>query len=57
MLLEQDMTGAALLEAITGMLKDREKLTEMSARARTFAHPQAAARIAQMVAGLASSSH
>jgi UDP-N-acetylglucosamine:LPS N-acetylglucosamine transferase len=51
------MTGAALLEAITGMLKDREKLTEMSARARTFAHPQAAARIAQMVAGLASSSH
>ena len=28
----------------------------MAARARTFAHPQAAARIAEMVAGLASAS-
>jgi UDP-N-acetylglucosamine--N-acetylmuramyl-(pentapeptide) pyrophosphoryl-undecaprenol N-acetylglucosamine transferase len=56
MLLEQDMTGPALLEALSGLLKDREKLSQMSACARTFAHPQAAARIAEMVAGLASSS-
>ena len=55
MLLEQDMTGAALLEKLSGLLKSQERLSEMSARARTFAHPQAAARIAEMVAGLAKS--
>ena len=54
MLLEQEMTGAALVEALLGLLKNREKLSEMAVRARTFAHPQAAARIAEMVAGLAS---
>jgi UDP-N-acetylglucosamine:LPS N-acetylglucosamine transferase len=56
MLLEQDMSAAKLLETITGLLGDREKLGEMALRARTFAHPQAAARIARMVADLASSS-
>jgi UDP-N-acetylglucosamine--N-acetylmuramyl-(pentapeptide) pyrophosphoryl-undecaprenol N-acetylglucosamine transferase len=56
MLLEQDMSAAKLLETITSLLKDREKLTEMAVRARTFAHPQAAARIAEMVDELASSS-
>ena len=56
MLLEQDMTATALLAALSGLLKDREKLSEMSASARAFAHPEAAARIAEMVAGLASSS-
>jgi UDP-N-acetylglucosamine--N-acetylmuramyl-(pentapeptide) pyrophosphoryl-undecaprenol N-acetylglucosamine transferase len=56
MLLEQDMTGDTLLAALSGLLRDREKLSEMSARARTFAHPQAAARIAEMVAALAASS-
>jgi UDP-N-acetylglucosamine--N-acetylmuramyl-(pentapeptide) pyrophosphoryl-undecaprenol N-acetylglucosamine transferase len=54
MLLEQDMTGSALLAALSGLLKDRTQLSAMSARARTFAHPSAAARIAQMVATLAS---
>jgi UDP-N-acetylglucosamine--N-acetylmuramyl-(pentapeptide) pyrophosphoryl-undecaprenol N-acetylglucosamine transferase len=53
LLLEKDMTADALLQALTGLLTNREKLTEMSARARTFAHPRAAARIAEMVAGLA----
>jgi UDP-N-acetylglucosamine--N-acetylmuramyl-(pentapeptide) pyrophosphoryl-undecaprenol N-acetylglucosamine transferase len=57
MLLEQDMSAPKLLETITSLLGDREKLAEMAARARTFAHPQAAARIAGMVAELASSSH
>jgi UDP-N-acetylglucosamine--N-acetylmuramyl-(pentapeptide) pyrophosphoryl-undecaprenol N-acetylglucosamine transferase len=57
MLLEQDMNGAALLAALSGLLKHRQELSEMSERARTFAHPQAAARIAEMVAVLASSSH
>src|SRR6202050_3908437 len=57
MLLEQDMTGAALLAALSGLLKNREALSEMSIRARTFRHPRAAARIAEIVAGLASSSH
>ena len=56
MLLEQDMSAAKLLETITSLLGDREKLGEMAVRARTFAHPQAAARIAAMVVELASSS-
>jgi UDP-N-acetylglucosamine--N-acetylmuramyl-(pentapeptide) pyrophosphoryl-undecaprenol N-acetylglucosamine transferase len=56
MLLEQDMSAATLLKTITSLLSDREKLSAMAAHARTFAHPQAAARIAGMVAELASSS-
>ena len=53
LLLEQDMTELTLLDALIGLLNDREKLREMAARARTFAHPQAAARIAEMAAALA----
>jgi UDP-N-acetylglucosamine--N-acetylmuramyl-(pentapeptide) pyrophosphoryl-undecaprenol N-acetylglucosamine transferase len=56
MLLEQDMSAAKLLETVTSLLSDREKLGEMAIRARTFAYPQAAARIAAMVVKLASSS-
>jgi UDP-N-acetylglucosamine--N-acetylmuramyl-(pentapeptide) pyrophosphoryl-undecaprenol N-acetylglucosamine transferase len=56
MLLEHEMTAPTLQEALSGLLKNREKLSAMAASARTFAHPQAAARIAKMVAGLASSS-
>ena len=55
MLLEQQMTAERLLSTLSGLLSDPDKLQEMAARARTFAHPQAAARIAEMVAGLASS--
>ncbi len=54
MLVEQDMTDARLLDALSGLLGNPGRLQEMSARARTFAYPQAAARIAEMVAGLAS---
>jgi UDP-N-acetylglucosamine--N-acetylmuramyl-(pentapeptide) pyrophosphoryl-undecaprenol N-acetylglucosamine transferase len=53
MLLEQEMTALRLLEALTNLLSDQGKLQQMAVRARTFAHPQAAARIAEMVAALA----
>jgi UDP-N-acetylglucosamine--N-acetylmuramyl-(pentapeptide) pyrophosphoryl-undecaprenol N-acetylglucosamine transferase len=55
MLLEQDMTDARLLDTLSGLLSNPSKLQEMATRARTFAYPRAAARIAEMVAGLASS--
>jgi UDP-N-acetylglucosamine--N-acetylmuramyl-(pentapeptide) pyrophosphoryl-undecaprenol N-acetylglucosamine transferase len=55
MLLEQDMTDARLLDALSGLLSNPGRLQEMAAHARTFAFPRAAARIAEMVAGLASS--
>jgi UDP-N-acetylglucosamine--N-acetylmuramyl-(pentapeptide) pyrophosphoryl-undecaprenol N-acetylglucosamine transferase len=55
MLLEQEMTAARLLDELSGLLKNRQKLQEMSASARGFAHPQAAARIAEVVSALASS--
>ena len=53
MLLEQDMTGPKLLDALSSLLRNREQLYSMATQARTFAHPQAAARIAEMVAALA----
>ena len=53
MLLEKDMTAAVLLEALTHLLTSRHELRDMSTRARAFAHPGAAARIAEMVAALA----
>jgi UDP-N-acetylglucosamine--N-acetylmuramyl-(pentapeptide) pyrophosphoryl-undecaprenol N-acetylglucosamine transferase len=56
MLLEQDMTEASLLDTLTGLLSHPGTLQEMATRARTFAYPQAAARIAEMVAGLVASS-
>ncbi len=55
MLLEQDMTAAALLESLKGLLGNPGKLQQMAAAARTYAHPGAAAKIAGMVAQLASS--
>jgi UDP-N-acetylglucosamine--N-acetylmuramyl-(pentapeptide) pyrophosphoryl-undecaprenol N-acetylglucosamine transferase len=54
MLLEQEMTATALLDRLTGLLGNPDRLHEMATSARTFAHPQAAARIAEMVAALAS---
>jgi UDP-N-acetylglucosamine--N-acetylmuramyl-(pentapeptide) pyrophosphoryl-undecaprenol N-acetylglucosamine transferase len=53
MLLEQDMTAAKLSHVLCGLLSDREQLRLMATRARNFAHPGAAARIAEMVAILA----
>ena len=54
MLLEQEMTATALLDRLTGLLGNPDRLHEMATSARTFAHPQAAARIAEMVAAIAS---
>jgi UDP-N-acetylglucosamine--N-acetylmuramyl-(pentapeptide) pyrophosphoryl-undecaprenol N-acetylglucosamine transferase len=53
MLLEQDMTAPRLLETLRELLSDREQLKMMSDKARSFAHPRAAQRIAEMVAELA----
>jgi UDP-N-acetylglucosamine--N-acetylmuramyl-(pentapeptide) pyrophosphoryl-undecaprenol N-acetylglucosamine transferase len=53
MLLESEMTGPRLLEVLTGLLQNRDQLQQMSRRARTFAHPQAAARIAEIAKTLA----
>jgi UDP-N-acetylglucosamine--N-acetylmuramyl-(pentapeptide) pyrophosphoryl-undecaprenol N-acetylglucosamine transferase len=57
MLLEREMTATALLGALTPMLKNREQLREMAASARTFAHPRAASRIAELVADLTTRNH
>jgi UDP-N-acetylglucosamine--N-acetylmuramyl-(pentapeptide) pyrophosphoryl-undecaprenol N-acetylglucosamine transferase len=54
MLVESDMSAEALLSKLTGLLGDPRKLQSMAERARGFAHPRAAARIAEMVGGLAS---
>ncbi len=55
MLLEKDMSEGNLLGELTSLLAHRDRLAAMSANARTFAHPRAAARIAEMVAALAAS--
>jgi UDP-N-acetylglucosamine--N-acetylmuramyl-(pentapeptide) pyrophosphoryl-undecaprenol N-acetylglucosamine transferase len=52
-LLEQDMTAAILLANLTSLLTVRTRLQSMSANARTFAHPKAAQRIAELAATLA----
>jgi UDP-N-acetylglucosamine--N-acetylmuramyl-(pentapeptide) pyrophosphoryl-undecaprenol N-acetylglucosamine transferase len=53
MLIEQEMTAPKLLEVLTGLLGNREQLHSMSALARSFAHPRAAQRIAEMASTLA----
>jgi UDP-N-acetylglucosamine:LPS N-acetylglucosamine transferase len=49
---ELDAPGK-LLETLTGLLNSSERLAEMSAAARTQAHPDAAERIADRLAELA----
>jgi UDP-N-acetylglucosamine--N-acetylmuramyl-(pentapeptide) pyrophosphoryl-undecaprenol N-acetylglucosamine transferase len=56
MLIESEMSADALLSKLTGLLGNPVKLSAMAERARSFAHPRAAVRIAEMVAGLASAS-
>jgi UDP-N-acetylglucosamine--N-acetylmuramyl-(pentapeptide) pyrophosphoryl-undecaprenol N-acetylglucosamine transferase len=53
LLLEKEMTGPALLQALRGLLQDSGKLRTMAECARSFAHPRAAVRIAEMVAAIA----
>jgi UDP-N-acetylglucosamine--N-acetylmuramyl-(pentapeptide) pyrophosphoryl-undecaprenol N-acetylglucosamine transferase len=48
-----DATGEKLLQTLTGLLRDPDRLAAMSAAARTQAHPDAAERIAARLAQLA----
>ena len=53
-LLEQEsLTATRLSEIVTGLLADRERLLTMGAAARQLARPDAAARIAELAAGVA----
>ncbi len=52
-LLEQEeLTATRLVEVVAGLLADRGRLLRMGAAARELAHPDAAARIAELAAGL-----
>lgn len=55
LLVESEMTPERLLETLTALLLDRQALRRMGENARKLAHPDAAARIARMVADLAAS--
>jgi UDP-N-acetylglucosamine--N-acetylmuramyl-(pentapeptide) pyrophosphoryl-undecaprenol N-acetylglucosamine transferase len=50
---ESELTDQRLLNELTGLLNDPERLREMAAKARTLAHPDALQRIAQMAIRLA----
>ncbi len=52
MLLEHEMTGAKLLHTLRGLLENPEELTQMAKRARNLARPDAASRIAGIIASL-----
>ncbi|HEV2273426.1 MAG TPA: undecaprenyldiphospho-muramoylpentapeptide beta-N-acetylglucosaminyltransferase [Acidobacteriaceae bacterium] len=54
MLLEQALTVDSLLARVRGLLEDRDTLRKMAEHARSLAHPQAAQKIAGMIADLAS---
>jgi len=53
MLIEAGLTKTALGTVLHGLLSDAPALSQMSERARTLAHPDAAQRIAEMVVGIA----
>jgi UDP-N-acetylglucosamine--N-acetylmuramyl-(pentapeptide) pyrophosphoryl-undecaprenol N-acetylglucosamine transferase len=53
MLLESQMTASSLFEAIRGLLEIPDRLRQMGDHARKLARPDAAQRIAAMIAGLA----
>ena len=53
MIPEAELTPANLAQTIAGLLSDDNRLREMQVRARTLAHPDAAERLARMVADLA----
>jgi UDP-N-acetylglucosamine--N-acetylmuramyl-(pentapeptide) pyrophosphoryl-undecaprenol N-acetylglucosamine transferase len=52
MLLQAELTPAVLLERLTGLLMDGERLRKMSVAARTMGKPGALRRIGEMVVGL-----
>jgi UDP-N-acetylglucosamine--N-acetylmuramyl-(pentapeptide) pyrophosphoryl-undecaprenol N-acetylglucosamine transferase len=47
--LDRDMNGQRLFDEVQSLVADRETLSRMSERARTFAHPGAAARAAELM--------
>jgi UDP-N-acetylglucosamine--N-acetylmuramyl-(pentapeptide) pyrophosphoryl-undecaprenol N-acetylglucosamine transferase len=51
---ESELTDERLTKELIDLLSDSERLREMSARARTLAHPDALERIAGMAVRLAS---
>jgi UDP-N-acetylglucosamine--N-acetylmuramyl-(pentapeptide) pyrophosphoryl-undecaprenol N-acetylglucosamine transferase len=50
---QSELTPDLLAQAVASLLGDRDRLARMGAAARQFAHPDAAAQIAAMAAGLA----
>ena len=50
MILDRELSGERLAKEIAHLLSDRQTLSRMSANARTFARPDAAARIARSLA-------
>ncbi|MGA9718559.1 MAG: undecaprenyldiphospho-muramoylpentapeptide beta-N-acetylglucosaminyltransferase [Acidobacteriaceae bacterium] len=50
---ESELTDARLLNEVTALFNNPERLREMSAKARTLAHPDALERIAEMAVRLA----
>jgi len=52
MLIEAQLTPESLTETLSGLLSGREELEKMGRRARTLAHPDAAAKIAEMAMAL-----
>jgi UDP-N-acetylglucosamine--N-acetylmuramyl-(pentapeptide) pyrophosphoryl-undecaprenol N-acetylglucosamine transferase len=50
---ESQLTDERLTGELTGLFSDPERLREMSAKARTLAHPDALQRIAAMAVRLA----
>jgi UDP-N-acetylglucosamine--N-acetylmuramyl-(pentapeptide) pyrophosphoryl-undecaprenol N-acetylglucosamine transferase len=54
LVLDQEMTGARLVAEVGDLIRDPERLRRMSAAARAFAKPGAAARAASLLEALAS---
>jgi UDP-N-acetylglucosamine--N-acetylmuramyl-(pentapeptide) pyrophosphoryl-undecaprenol N-acetylglucosamine transferase len=53
LLLESNLNEETLLAALVALFADRERLTAMSLKARSQAHPEAASKIAERIAELA----
>jgi UDP-N-acetylglucosamine--N-acetylmuramyl-(pentapeptide) pyrophosphoryl-undecaprenol N-acetylglucosamine transferase len=54
LVLDHEMSGARLVAEVCDLLKNPERLQEMSAAARAFAKPGAASRAADLLESLAS---
>ena len=50
LLLQSELSSERLVSEVTSLLRDRSKLAQMANAARTFAHPDAAAKIASLAA-------